>query len=207
MSGAAPGRISVFCEDRGHELFLRALIRRLAAEAAVDVELEFRNSSGGLGHAVSNFKLYQQLMKRGRIVGTPDVLLVVVDGNDLGWQARRHELTRIIDSTVFPVFVVGCPDPYVERWCLLEPQALEAVGAVPPSGKAVYRTGRRAVFKKQLKEALADGGVIVLTDEMEVAPEIVAVMNLKAGAIRDPSLKALVGDLRAALRALRAPRS
>lgn len=204
MSGrSTPGRISVFCEDRGHELFLRALVRRLAGEMAIEVEQDFRSSSGGLGHAVSNFKAYQQLMKRGHIVGKPDVLLVVIDGNDVGWQARRQELTRAIDPAVFPSFVVGCPDPYVERWCLLDQRALVAVGAVPPTGKASYKASSRGIFKKQMKEALEAGGIAVLTDEMEVAPDIVAAMDLRPSALREPSLKAFVGDLRVALRSLR----
>lgn len=201
MTAYRPVRISVFCEDRGHELFVRALVRRLAAELEISTEVEFRSSSGGHGPAVTELRAFQHAMKTGRVVGAPDLLIVLIDGNDHGWQARRQTLVKEIDRSVFPTAVVGCPDPYVERWCLIDLHALKEIGAVPPPSKGTYKVGGRAVYKKQLREALTNGDIVTLTDEMEVAPDIVEKMNLRQGAIQDPSLAAFVGDLRRVLKA------
>jgi hypothetical protein len=191
---------SIFCEDRGHELFVRALLARLAAERDIEPSIDIRNASGGAGEAVGQFEAYQGLFREGRIVGAPDVLVVVIDGNKLGWQARKREVKAVVDDTIFPRVVIGCPDPYIERWCLLDPRALKHIGAVPPRRKGAYKSAARDVYKNQLRESLAAGGVPVLSTEMEVAPDLVEAFDLVAVARADASFRAFVQELRIALR-------
>ena len=51
-------RIDLYCEDHGHELFVTALIRRLAREERVTVDLKTRSGRGGHGRAVTELKAW-----------------------------------------------------------------------------------------------------------------------------------------------------
>ena len=50
--------ICLFVEDRGHEVFLEALVSRLAKYYRVSVKTEFFNARGGYGKAISKLKTY-----------------------------------------------------------------------------------------------------------------------------------------------------
>lgn len=193
-------QVDLYCEDLGHEQLTRALLRRLAREEGVSLRLETRNARGGHGKAVSEFKLWQRAASKISGESPPDLLVLVVDANCQGWNQARSDLVDAIDTSLFPRFSVGCPDPHVERWCFADAQAYrEVIGAPPPRdpGKC-----ERQLYKKLLRESILDADHLILTDAMEFAPEIVAAMDLYRAGKGQSSLKHFVDELRSALRSV-----
>ena len=193
-------RVELFCEDRGHELFVRALVSRLAGELAVPVELTATSARGGHGKAISELRLRQRMLKAGDRAGSPSLLIAAIDCNCSHWNTVRQEIEDAIDRSAVPAAVVACPDPHVERWVFADGEAFRRiVGATPPRdpGKCA-----RDAYKELLRSSLASAGVPVLGSEMDVAPDIVRAMDLYRAAKAQPSLGRFVDDLRAALRRL-----
>ena len=151
--------------------------------------------------AISQLKGWQRSFEKGLSVGKPDLLVVVIDGNCIGFQAKHREIERHIQTHVFPKYVIGCPDPHVERWCFADANAFEqVVGSAPPRdpGKC-----ERGVYKKLLRDSLIENGHVILTDEMEVAPDIVRAAELYRVGKVQPSLRAFIGGLRKGLSTLK----
>ena len=149
--------------------------------------------------ALSQLRGWQRSFERGLMVGKPDVLIVVIDGNCVTSQVKRREIEAIVLKEVFPSVVIGCPDPHVERWCIADPDAFQRVvgtSARPDPGKC-----ERGAYKKMLRDALLDAKQPILTDEMEIAPDIVREIDLYRAGNTQPSLGAFVEDLQTALKA------
>ncbi len=190
--------VDLFCEDRGHEQFVRPLVTRLASKVGVNVQVRVRSARGGHGRAESELKAWQRAATR--LGDVPDLLIVVIDGNCTGWHAARAALLEVIDTSIFPHVVIGCPDPHVERWCLADPLAFQAVVGVPPPpdpGKC-----ERDLYKKLLRTALEQAHQPILTDVMEYAPELVERADLYTLQTAEPSLAKFVTALDAALKRL-----
>ncbi len=196
---ADPLHIDLFCEDLGHELFCRELLARLAAQENRTVRLVVRNAQGGAGRALQELKAWQSAAgKLGH--EAPDLLVIVVDANCQGWNAARAQIAEAVDGSRVPRFVVGCPDPHVERWCIADPQSFAVVvGAPPPTdpGKC-----QRDLYKRGLRQAIQNAGQIVLGDPMEYAPDLVRAMDLFRAGKAQPSLKHFVDELTNALRGI-----
>lgn len=191
---------AVFCADRGHEVFTRALVSRLAHDLEIEITVTAVSAARGKGMALSQLRGWQRSFERGLRVGKPDGLIVVIDGNCVTSQVKRHEIEAIVLTDVFPSIVIGCPDPHVERWCFADPDAFQRVvgtSTQPDPGKC-----ERGAYKTMLRDALRGAEQPILTDEMEIAPDIVREIDLYRAGIAQPSLGAFVQDLQAALRTL-----
>lgn len=186
-------RIDLFAEDVGHERFLHALVRRLAREAGATVDVRPRSARGGHGRARSELKLYQQA-----VTHTPDVLLVAIDANCVGWDEARKSVASDVDTTRFARTVIACPDPHIERWFMSDPPSLaEALGAQVSLER---RKCERDVYKQQFAAALRSAGQILTLGGAEFADEVVDAMDLFRAGKNEPSLKHCIDDLRAALK-------
>ncbi len=77
-----PVLVDIFVEDRAHEAFLVPMVRRIARDEGVVVAPRVRSARGGHGRAVTELKLYQDLVRQG-VAGTtnPDLLIAGIDGN------------------------------------------------------------------------------------------------------------------------------
>lgn len=129
--------------------------------------------------------------------GTPDLLVVLADGNAVGPNARRSEIDGLELGEVFPVWIVGVPDPCVEAWLLADPGALkDAFGQSPPSPVPTGSDG----LKQYLKSYLEESGEIVTQGGVEFADEIVAAMDLYRAGKNESTLKRFFDDLRVAMK-------
>lgn len=192
--------VALYGEDRGHVQVTEALLRRLIRDLGVAVALDTRNGRGGRGRALAELQAWQRALKTSRALGIPDLLVVVIDGNCNGPNATRREIEAQLDATVFPRVVIGVPDPHIERWFLADPEAFCAlVGAAPPPDPG--KCGRD-VYKKLLRDTLDAAGTPIVTDVLELAPDLIPTMDLFRVAKAQPALGQLVQDLRRALRAL-----
>jgi hypothetical protein len=197
--------IELFCEDRGHELFVRPLLARFLRERSLNAEIHVRSARGERERAVGEFRAWQSALGKG-LVGVPDLLVLVIDGNCKGWNTARSDLKDVISDATFPRAVVACPDPHVERWCIADPDAFRRVvgGSSPPDpGKCEPN-----LYKDLLRRAIEGAGQPILIDEMEYAPDIVSQLDPYKAGKQQSSLGAFLHDLDAALKDLhRADRS
>jgi hypothetical protein len=196
--------LAVFCEDRGHEVFTRALVSRIADDLELEIKITAISASRGKGMALSQLRGWQRSFERGLMVGKPDVLIIMIDGNCVTSQVKRREIEAIVLKEVFPSVVIGCPDPHVERWCFADPEAFQRVvgaSAPPDPGKC-----ERGAYKKMLGDVLREAEQPILADEMEIAPEIISRIDLYRAGSMQPSLGAFVQDLQSALRPLQPTR-
>lgn len=191
--------VHLYCEDRGHEEFARALLGRLAREVGVSVQVETKSGRGGYGRAVEEFKAWQRAVVRDQITGIPDLLVVIIDTNCSSWNTARTNIESSVQDGVFPAVVVGCPDPQ-ERWCIADPQAFREVvgrGPLTDPGKC-----ERSVYKALLRDSIREADQPIITSEMEYAPDIVAAMDLGRAGKAQSSLHHFVDDLRTAITGL-----
>jgi hypothetical protein len=190
-------RVDLFCEDAGHELFCRALLRRLARREKLQLDLAVQSGRGGAGRALSELRAWQRAA--GQLQrSVPDLLVVLIDTNCDRWNEAHAEVDRIVDRSVFPRHVAGCPDPHIERWCLADRRSfLQVVGGEPVAdpGKC-----KRDLYKKLLRQSIEQAGQIVLGDAMEFAPDLVEAMDLYRAGRAQHSLKHFVDGLTAALK-------
>jgi hypothetical protein len=188
----------LFCEDLGHETFARALITRLALDAGVPApRLHVAVARGGHGKVLAELELWQRGVRAGVAPASADGVVVMIDGNGLGWQEQLRAVDRCVDRALFPDVAIGCPEPHVEAWCAADLGALQRLtGAeLPPLPK---KSGR-GTYKLWLREALEAGGVQVLNDPMDIAVDLVPDLDLYRASKASPSLAHLVDDVRAML--------
>ncbi|MDQ3632142.1 MAG: hypothetical protein M3417_12900 [Actinomycetota bacterium] len=192
-------RVSLVCEDIAHESTARAFCERIAEEEGRALDLTVASARLGIPRLQRELRALQRIFSSRP--GTPDLLVVIIDANAVGPQARHREVEAMIDPTVVPAHVIGTPDPSVERWLLADPASfVERFGLEPATGRA---TDRHA-WKQRLLTALEDSGRIVMQGGAEYADEIVAGMDLVRAGRTEPSLDRFVTDLRAAFRRLEA---
>jgi hypothetical protein len=186
--------IDVFCEDIGHETFLRNLIKVLAGREGISTPLLRPHSArGGHGRAITSLKSWQRALKTGQ-QPLGDALLVLIDANSSGWRPTLRTIQDAVDSTLYPSVIIGCPDPHVEVWCTADPEAFQSLFSVPVPQRPA-RSGR-LVYKQWLADALEQAGVPVLTDPMAICLDLLPVMDLVKACRKDASLNHLVAEIR-----------
>jgi hypothetical protein len=191
-------RVALFCEDSAHESCARALVERIAGELGVAVSIRTATASSGIGRLKHELKAFQSVVSRS--AGTPDLLVVLIDANAVGPAVRRAEIEAVLDAAVFPVVVIGTPNPCVERWLLADPVSFAATFGTQPE---VGTSQTRHAWKDRLVKALEAGGEIVVQGGAEFAEEIIRPMVLYRAGQADSTIRKFTSDLRAALQRLR----
>jgi len=188
--------VVLFTEDSGHEVFVRALVNRMAQEYNVHAVLHPRSVRGGYGKVTTELKQYLRDLKNGR-EQTPDLLVVATDANCKGYLKRRQEVDKVVIAfgDIVPLDHVAhaIPDPHVERWPLLDSAAFKAVlgrGCEAPGYKC-----ERNRYKQLLAEAVRNAGVAPILGGIEHMEDIVNAMDLQHAQTADDSLGKLLGEL------------
>jgi len=184
--------INLFVEDRGHEVFLNALVHRLAKHYGVSIETTFGSAKGGHGKVLSKLKKYtNDLLDEQETL--PDLLIVATDGNCKGYLGRKQEIDVAIKGFTGQV-VYAIPDPHIERWLLLDSAAFKKVlgkGCSAPVQKC-----ERGLYKRLLLEAVRQTGVKPLLGGIEYTEDLVDAMNLDKLEKTEESLGRLLKALR-----------
>ncbi len=191
--------VVLYCEDSGHEQFARALLERIAREFRLRIDIRTASGRGGHGLALTELRAWQRAISGagGIRFEIPDLLILMIDANCKGWAAVRRELEDVVDQRIFPQCAIGCPDPHIERWCLADPQAIQAVLGVPAPadpGKC-----ERQLYKNLFRRTILEAGQPILTTAMEYAPDLVAAMDLFRAGRNQPSLRHFVDEVRSKL--------
>ncbi len=188
-----------FVEDEAHEAFVRALLRRLASDEDLPVELNVATARGGKPRVLSEFRAYQAAARSGfGTLGSPDLLVLVVDCDCTPRTDCAATLEDVLDPGVFAHHVVGLAASHVEAWYLADPDSFQLVVGVQP-GQASDPCASN-VHKRLLEETIRRGGHIVSNHGVEFAPDLVDAMDLYRAGKNDPSLNAFVSATRAELR-------
>jgi hypothetical protein len=148
---------------------------------------------------MSELKIYQRSIGRLGYLA-PAAVIVVIDANCTGWNEKRADIQRTVDSAILSRVIIACPDPHVERWYLADPVSL-----VDVLGSTVTRERRKCErdrYKTKLREAVRQGGHIATLGGIEFAQEIVDAMDLFRASQNEPSLRAFLEDTRAKFRQL-----
>jgi len=191
--------IDVFVEDRGHELLISALVRRIAREEQKSVELRVRSATGGHGRAMAEFRNYQMLVRKG-VLRSPDVIIVAIDANCQRFSKKRSEIQSAASPSVRDAMVLACPDPHVERWYMADAAGFQnAVGAAARLGR---KKCERGYYKRALLKAVRDAGHPATLGGLEFAAELAEKMDFYAAGRTDRSLAAFLNDLRRGIRRL-----
>lgn len=186
--------VELFCEDSAHESCARAIISRIARELQIDVNVHVGSARFGLPRLKRELRDFQSSLRQGS--GTPDLLVVVADGNDAGPNERQREVAEVIDPAVFPRYIVGAPDPYVERWLLADPVSFaQCFGQQPVLGTPHGRNG----WKQRLVESLEAADEIVTQGGAEFAEDIIEAMDFYRAGRAVPTIQTFTDEVRSAL--------
>ncbi len=191
--------VDLFVEDRAHEVFVGALVNRIAREEHVALSVQARSARGGHPRALVEFGTYQTLVEKGVLADrAPDLVVVVIDGNCSTPSKKRAEIRSVARPWLMDRLVTGCPNPHVERWFLADPDSFhKVVGHRPVVGREKCERER---YKRLLAEAVRHGHQPATLGGIEFAADLVDAMNLYRAGRRDSSLRAFVGDLRGRFR-------
>ncbi len=206
MSDRPAVAVDIFAEDRAQEVFVDALLGRIAREENVALSVQTRSAKGGGPRALSEFRAYQVLLEKGVVRGAvPDLVVVVIDGNCATPTRKRDEIREATRPGLINRVVAGCPNPHVERWFLGDPDSFhEVVGHRPVVGPEKCE---RQHYKRLLREAIRRGQGVAPLEGVEFALELVEAMDLYRAGKLDSSLRAFVEELRAKFRQVGASRS
>lgn len=164
--------VALFVEDFAHKIVVGSLILKLANEAGVAVELDWRSARRGHGRVVEEYHQYvtDLIHQKDR---SSDLLVVATDANCKGLAERLKEF----DAGRVPVPVVlAIPDPHVERWLLLDGAAFKKVlgrGCDKPDLKC-----SRNRYKDQLLKEIREAGITPSLGGIEYGEDLVREMDI-----------------------------
>src|SRR5262249_26250967 len=101
--------IMLFVEDYAHQQIIGALLRRLARDREIEVQLTWRSARRGHGRVVQQFEEFLRDLRQqnGRL---PDMIIVASDANCKGLAERMKEFEH--PDAPAPV-VLAIPDPHI----------------------------------------------------------------------------------------------
>lgn len=189
-----------FLEDHAQEALIPNIVRRLINDERknpIDYDLRVLSSRGG-----GSIRAYKEFIKGVKKRKTPaaDVLIVGSDGNCNGFVKRRTQLNDAVKGVPYSTIITAIPDPHVERWYLLDSQALAGaagvpVRAVPPNAKC-----DKGHYKKLLKDAFAQHNLFPPLGGAEYGPRVAETMDLYAVGVADHALRDFIEQVRDWLR-------
>ncbi len=192
--------IIFFLEDGAQEALIPHIVRRLIVDEGknpLDYELRTLSARGG-----GSIRAYKEFIKgvKKRKTPTADVLIVGSDGNCNGFAKRRTQLNAAAKDVPYPAIITAIPDPHVERWYLLDSQALAGAAgvplqAIPPSAKC-----DKGHYKKLLKGAFAQHNLFPPLGGAEYGPLVAQKMDLYAAGVADHALRDFIEQVRDWLR-------
>jgi len=192
-------RIAYFLEDIAQEKFLRALVTRVAQQAGLspdDLVEEVRNATGGIPRVLAELKRFLADVQSAS-TNPYQILIVAVDSNCAKYPEVRKEIAAIVEKSNYhsPV-VLAIPNPYIERWYMMDPEAFKsATGAIIVS-KAPRRHCKRDKYKKILQKALLRAGIKPILGGAEYGEKVARQIDLYIAGKSDRSFGYFVRDLK-----------
>ena len=188
-------RVDLFLEDIGHERFVASLVRRLADEAGVPIEIDVRNATGGASQLDQQFLQFLRDYALAKL--NPDLVVVVRDTDCTGVGTVKSRYLGLVDAAGYVGdVVIGAPEPHIECWYLADPSALQRVLRAATQAPIPDSKCGRGRFKQLLSNTVTDAGVAPLLGGIEYANGVVAEMDIYKAAVNVPSLGSFIRELR-----------
>ena len=168
--------ITLFREDRGHGEVVTAILKRFLPYSEV---MQFPINQPA-----------SELKKKFKRLEDCDLLVLAKDANLVGMSGRSSYLSGLLPDWLKYKTVLCIPDPYIERWLLLDSKAFSVVyGRGFDAPKA---TGERAYYKDYLKRSIKACGNSPI-DSFERAADIINAMDFDT--IQDDSFQLFITEL------------
>lgn len=198
-------RIAYFLEDIAQEKFLRALVMRVAQEAGLshdDLVEDVLNATGGSPRVRAELKTFL-LDVQSASTNPYQILIVAIDSNCAKYTEVRKEIAAIVERSNYhsPV-VLAIPNPYIERWYVIDPEAFKAATGATVVSKAPRRHCKRDKYKRILREALLTAGIRPSLGGAEYGEEVAKRIDLYKAERTDNSFGYFARDLKQNLRKL-----
>lgn len=178
------------------EGLVTALVRRVVVDRGHhprSVSIDTRNARGGIPAALSGLEAYVADVVAGREDVAP-IVVVAID-SDCDVDLRRSQIEAIVRDIADRTCVVAVvPDPYIERWYLLDLSALKAALGEGPPGAYPFEC-EKSFYKRELASAVEQAGLTPSLGGYEYADLIVAELDLYACGRSDPQFRRFVEDL------------
>lgn len=189
-----------FLEDVAQEALIPSLVERLMTEEGKnpdDYNLRILSSRGG-----GSIRAYKDFLKQARRRASlgADVLIVGSDGNCNGFAKRRSQLLKVSTEELYPEVITAIPDPHIERWYLLDSQALANAASVPVQAVPPHAKCDKGHYKKLLRDTFARQNLFPPLGGAEYGPLVAKTMDLYAAGTLDHALRDFVDHVRSWLR-------
>ena len=129
-----------------------------------------------------------------------DLLVVGSHANCKGFKKRRDQVSRIAKNSPYEEVVTAIPDPHVERWYLLDVQALSRAAGVSISTSAPEYKCEKNRYKTLLRQAFMNTGIVPPLGGIEYGPVVARHMDLYSAGKQDHGLNDYIEKARAWLR-------
>lgn len=197
-------RIAYFLEDIAHEQFIRALVMRIACESGLDrenLEESVLNSSGG---SVVLQELRRFLMDIQSANTNPyQIMIVAKDSNCAKYIKARDDIMTVIRKANYHSSVVlAIPNPYIERWYVIDPEAFKSATGARMVSRMPRKHRQRESYKKILRDALITAGIRPILGGAEYGGEIAKQIDLYKAGKSDRSFGRFATDLKREVRKL-----
>lgn len=179
-----------FLEDNAQEQIVPELFCRIAHEQGVarerlDVKVPYSRGGGSIKAMRKYLEDYPDLTAAAVVLGS--------DGNCKGFAEKRKMLYKNCqDLQKSASIIFAIPDPHIERWYLLDANALSAAVGERVADHAPARKCAKDYYKCLLRDAIFGAGVIPLQGGAEYGVEIARVLDLYKASKGEPGLKAFV---------------
>ena len=188
--------VLLFVEDSFHEEYLTALLRRFSTDRNIPIEIRPYSARGGITKMHHEFTEFLRDVRNDR-EPLPDAILVAIDANCMGHNERKQimEGVTVGFEQVRELVYYAIPDPHIERWMMVDPNAFRAVlgvGCDLPSYKC-----EKGYYKRLLAESIRKAGILAPLGGREFAADVIQHVNLPYAQQHDPSLRLLLRDLTA----------
>lgn len=203
---ADPIVILYFVEDPAQESFISTLISRIAeGEGTSSHQISLSGWAAQDGsRAILEFEQFVRASGSG-LWGCADIFVVGFDGNKLGVNERRKQLSAItepLDLALKDRIVFAIPDPHIERWYLEDQRAFNCVfgpGSAPTMPP--YRSSKD-YYKQIAHSAISSAGHDSLLGVSPYGEDLALAVDLNVLS-RDRGFELFLRDLRAAFKQLR----
>lgn len=168
-------RVALFGEDEGHVAVIQAILYKLCPGCRLEyVTINRKNH------------VLRTLIRSS----TADILVLVKDANAEGFSKRHRYLLDLVPQEKHARLVICVPDPYIEKWLLLDSAAFKRV-----FGKgfdAPKSSETRGYYKDLLRRSIVESGHTTKTG-LERAADIINAMDFDT--IQDDSFKTFIEEL------------
>ena len=202
-------KIGYFLEDRGHEIFIKAIVSRLAVEKGYqlgDWIDDVRSAVGG--GSIKEYKIFLKNLSKIKENFPFDILIVASDGNCKGYLNKRRQLLGYAEKSKITHldlerFVFAIPDPHIEKWYMNDPKGFnKAVGSGVLPTLPSYKC-EKGFYKKVMRDAFASSKITPQFGGYEYGKRIVEELDIYEAGKADNSFKHFCDDVGNVLHKLR----